>query len=47
MLIGGNYSPVVDLSRLISRSTDPTRMDTVNAMSVSTRPFPDNATPPP
>jgi hypothetical protein len=42
-----NYSPLSDISRLLPGTSDPSRMATINSFSVSTRPFRDDATPPP
>jgi len=41
----GNYSPLFDISHLLAGTSDASRMDTINSMSVGTRPFRDDAAP--
>jgi hypothetical protein len=39
----GNYSPLFDISKLLPGTSDASRVETINAMSVSARPFRDDA----
>lgn len=40
----GNYSPLFNISTLLAGTSDASRMDTINSMSVGSRPFRDDAT---
>lgn len=43
----GNYSPLSDMTKLMSTTSDTTRNHTLEKLVITTRPFADNAVPPP